>query len=140
MAAYADLESRFHRLYALRNAIGALEWDWAAMMPSGGAEARTEQLAAIKLVCHELLADPAVGDLLDGAEQDRAALDGWQQANLTEMRRQWIHETALDGRLVEALSRARSASEQRWRQARPAGDFGLVKPLLAEVLTLVELT
>ncbi len=137
MAAYADLESRFHRLYALRNAIGALEWDWAAMMPSGGALARTEQLAAIKLVCHELVSDPAVGDLLDRAEQDRAALDGWQQANLTEMRRQWIHETALDGRLVEALSRARSACEQRWRQARPAGDFGLVKPLLAEVLALV---
>lgn len=137
MAAYAELELRFHRLYALRHALGALEWDWAAMMPTGGAEARAEQLAAIKLVCHELLADPAVGDLLDRAEQDRAGLDTWQQANLREMRRQWIHETALDGRLVEALSRARSACEQRWRQARPAADFGLVKPLLAEVLALV---
>ena len=135
--AYADLEARFHRLYALRNATGMLEWDWAAMMPSGGAEARSEQLAALKVVCHGLISDPAVSDLLDGAEQDQATLDDWQRANLGEMRRQWIHETALDARLVEAVSRARSACEQRWRATRPSGDFEQVRPLLAEVLSLV---
>lgn len=137
MAAYQDLEARFHRLYALRHAASVLHWDWSAMMPVGGAPARAEQLAAIKVVCHELLADPAVGDLLGRAEQDRATLDDWQQANLTEMRRQWIHETALEARLVEALSRAASACEQAWRVARPAGDFAAVRPLLAEVLALV---
>ncbi|HVV85472.1 MAG TPA: carboxypeptidase M32 [Kofleriaceae bacterium] len=136
MSAYRDLEARFHRLYALRHAVGVLQWDWAAMMPSGGAEARSEQLAAMKVVCHDQLADPAMGELLDRAEADAGALDEWQRANLAEMRRQWIHETALDGKLVEALSRACSACEQCWREARPAADFARVRPLLAEVLAL----
>ncbi len=137
MPAYPDLESRFHRLYALRNACGMLQWDMAAMMPPGGASARAEQLAALQVVCHGMLADPALADLLDRAEGERRNLDEWQAANLAEMRRQWIHATALDARLVEALSKATSACEQVWRQARPAGDFAMVLPALTEVLKRV---
>ena len=137
MKAYSELEYRFHRLYALRNALGVLQWDLAAKMPAGGAAARAEQMAALNVVCHGVLADPAVGDLLDEAESDRANLDEWQHANLAEMRRQWAHATALNPGLVEALSKAASACEQTWRKARPAGDFGLVKPALAELLARV---
>jgi carboxypeptidase Taq len=137
MKAYRELESRFHRLYALRNALGVLQWDLASMMPAGGAAARAEQMAALSVVCHGVLADPAVGDLLDEADDDRANLDEWQHANLAEMRRQWAHATALNPPLVEALSKASSACEQTWRKARPASDFALVKPALAELLARV---
>jgi carboxypeptidase Taq len=137
MSAYRELESRFHRLYALRNALGVLQWDMAAMMPAGGAAARAEQMAALQVVCHGLLADPAVSDLLDRAEGERVNLDEWEAANLAEMRRQWIHATALDSRLVEAMSKAAVACEQVWRKARPASDFAMIKPALAEVLRLV---
>jgi carboxypeptidase Taq len=137
MSAYSELETRFHRLYALRNAAGMLQWDMAAMMPPGGAAARAEQIAALKVVCHGLLADPAVADLLAAAERERDELDEWEQVNLAEMRRQWVHETALDADLVEALSKACSACEQLWRKARPAADFAMIAPALAEVLRLV---
>lgn len=137
MTAYTELEARFRRLFALRHATYVLQWDWAAMMPSGGAEARSEQVAALKVVCHDQLSAPAVAELLDRAEQDRATLDEWQAANLAEMRRVWIHETAVDGALVEALSRACSACEHTWREARPANDFARILPLLSEVLRLV---
>ena len=40
------------------------------MMPEGGAEARGEQVAALKVVCHELLSDPALPDLLAGADAE----------------------------------------------------------------------
>ncbi len=50
MSPYADLEARFHRLQALRNALGVLHWDMATMRPAGGAEARAEQLAALNVV------------------------------------------------------------------------------------------
>jgi carboxypeptidase Taq len=135
--AYSELESHFHRLYALRYGLGVLQWDMSTMMPPGGAEARAEQMAALQVVCHGILAAPVVGDLLDRAESDRVNLDEWQQANLAEMRRQWIHATALDAKLVEALSKACSACEQLWRKARPAADFALVKPALTELLARV---
>src|SRR5438876_68286 len=53
------------------------------------------------------------------------------------MRRQWIHATALDTHLVEALSKATVTCEQTWRKARPASDFAMIKPALAKMLRLV---
>src|SRR3546814_8173049 len=44
MTAYEELSRTFTRLRALQEAAGVLQWDMSAMMPSGGAEARTEQL------------------------------------------------------------------------------------------------
>jgi carboxypeptidase Taq len=136
MSPYTDLEARFHRLQALRNALGVLHWDMATMMHPGGAEARAEQLAALNVVCHGMLTEPVVGDLLDHAEGGAANLDEWQRANLREMRRLLVHATALDSKLVEALSKACSASEQVWRDARPKGDFAMQLPALTEVLRL----
>src|SRR5260370_27919158 len=76
-----------------------------------------------------------MGDLLDGASAQND-LDDWQRANLREMHRVWLHATAVPGDLVDAASRAASACEQVWRQARPASDFAMVLPSLQRVLDL----
>jgi carboxypeptidase Taq len=133
---YGELEQRYRRWNALRDAAGMLHWDMAAIMPEGGHAARAEQLAAMGVVSHQLLADPRNGDLLDDAKQDNT-LDTWQRANLKEMQRLYVHATALDADLVEAMSKANSAAESAWRVARPAGDFAAVKPKLELVFKLV---
>ena len=112
-----------------------LHWDLAAVMPAGGAGARAEQLAGLKLVCHEIMTDPALPDLLDGAAAQND-LDPWQRANLGEMKRAWLHAAAVPAELVEAYSKACSACEMVWRSARPANDFAVVLPALARVLEL----
>jgi carboxypeptidase Taq len=103
-------------------------------MPPGGAAARAEQMAALRLVIHEHLTAPEIPELLSEAEAATAALGPWQCANLREMRRRWRHAAAVPGDLVEALSRARSACESLWRKARAGSDFALVLPALAEIL------
>ncbi|HWK46362.1 MAG TPA: carboxypeptidase M32 [Stellaceae bacterium] len=133
--AYGRLEARFRRLGALDEAAAVLGWDHATMMPTGGAEARSEQLATLKLVCHEILTDAALDDLF-GAAEGQNDLDAWQRANLAEMRRDWRHATATPTDLVEASSKAASTCEMVWREARPANDFARVLPHLEEVLRL----
>ncbi|TVR79171.1 MAG: carboxypeptidase M32 [Rhodospirillales bacterium] len=138
--AYRTLERRFRRLLALRDAEAMLHWDLATMMPRGGSESRSEQLAALKTVRHGMLTAPDMADLLAAAEAEREAessLDDWQTANLREMRRTWTHATALSESQVEALSRAVSACEAAWRSARADSDFAAVRPKLAAVLGLV---
>ena len=135
-AAYAGLEQRFRRLSALSEASGMLHWDMATVMPDGGRPPRAEQLAALGVVCHEILTSAETGVLLDQAEAETATLTGWQRANLAEMRRSHTHATALDSDLVEAMSKAATACEAAWREARPKADFALVYPLLSEVLNL----
>jgi carboxypeptidase Taq len=134
---YDRLEARFKRLGALQEAAAMLQWDYATFMPEGGAAARAEQLATLKVVCHEILTDPALEDLLAAAE-GRSDLDDWQRANVAEMRRRWVHATAVPAALVEALSKACSACEMRWREARPKSDFKAVLPALKRLLYLVQ--
>src|SRR3546814_7688351 len=71
MTAYEELSRTFTRLRALQEAAGVLQWDMSAMMPSGGAEARTEQLATLSVVCHEILADPSLAELFDDRKSTR---------------------------------------------------------------------
>lgn len=136
MSAYKSLEAKFRRIGALQEAAAMLHWDWAAMMPPGGATARAEQLATLKVLVHEALTDPRLEELLDAAEEE-SGLDPWQRANLREMRRRWLHATAVPADLVEALSRASSDCEREWRRARPENDFRGVLPKLHAVLDLV---
>lgn len=123
MSPYRELEQRFRRMANLGGAAAMLQWDWAAMMPTGGAEARTAQLTELDLIQHENMAAPELADLLDRAEANRDTLDGWQNANLSEMRQRWSHANALPADLVTAFGKAASACEMVWREARAAGDF-----------------
>src|SRR5437660_523091 len=135
-SAYPELEARFRRLGAVEEAVAVLHWDAAAMMPSGGAASRAGQLATLRGIAHQLVTAPDIADLLPAAEAEGNSLDAWQRANIREMRRRWRHAAAVPGDLIEAKSRACSASEAVWREARPANDFAAALPGLEQVLGL----
>ena len=135
MTAYSDLAAHFGRIAALSNAVGILQWDNDVMMPRGAAETRAESMALLHVMRHGMVTDGRIGDWLEEASQDRS-LGAWEQANLREIRRVWTVETALPADLVEASSKAVSACEMRWRQARAEADFAGLLPYLAEVLNL----
>ncbi len=136
LSAYRKLEPIFRRWSALREAAYMLQWDAEVMMPAGGQTARGEQLAAIEVATHDLLAAGATADLLAAAEESSAVLTDWQRANLKEMRRLQIHATALESDLVAALSKATSACLAAWHEARAAEKFAPVEPKLAEAVHL----
>src|SRR6185503_12746232 len=113
-----------------------LSWDASVNMPDQSAESRAEQMATLHVLSHEMLTAPQIADWLAAAEGSNAALDVWQRANLREMRRAWVHRAAVPADLVAALTRACSASEMVWREAKPKGDFKAVLPGVKEVLRL----
>jgi carboxypeptidase Taq len=135
--AYAELERRFARLSAVNRAAAILNWDRSAMMPSGAAEDRADQLATLGVIAHGMISADDMPELLSRAEKGAQRLDRWRAANLREMRRLWIHESALPADLVEARARATAACEMVWREARKAADFKLLMPSLSEVLTVM---
>jgi carboxypeptidase Taq len=132
---YQTLHDRFARLGAVREALAMLHWDAATNMPDGGAQSRGEQLATLKVIVHEGLIDPALPDLLSGAEGQND-LDLWQRANVAEIRRGVAHATAVPSDLVAVFSKACSECEMIWRKARPTADFAAVLPALSKVLSL----
>ena len=136
MSAYEELEKRFHRIAALEEAIGLLHWDMAVLMPSGGATSRTEQLTALTMTIHELKTKADMANLLRLAETEIGG-DKWKVANVKEMRRNWVHADAVEGKLVNEMTRACAECELAWRVARKQNDFQLVLPSLQVVLDLV---
>jgi carboxypeptidase Taq len=134
--AYRALEARFARMSHVGGALAMLQWDQQVMMPPGGNGVRAEQMATLRQIAHELLTSAETGDLLDEAEQDAAQLGPWQAANLREMRRSQRRATAMPTDLVAALTRAASAAEMTWRDARARADFALLRPALEEVVRL----
>lgn len=132
--AYDQLEARFKKASVLGDALSVLHWDMATMMPDGGAEARAEQLALLKTLAHQAVTGDDMADLLAAAQTE--VTDVWEQANLREMRRDWVHAAAVPADLVDAMAKAESACEMVWRQARPNADFAAVLPSLREILSL----
>ena len=135
-AAYDSLATKFKRLGRVNDAAAMLSWDTAAVMPEGASEARGAQLATLRVISHEFLIDPAIGDLLANAESD-SGLDPWRRANVAEMHHAYIRAVAVPGDLVEAVSVASSRCEMTWRSARKASDFKAVLPQAEELLRLV---
>jgi carboxypeptidase Taq len=133
---YAELERRFARLSAVNRACDILNWDRSTMMPAGASEDRADQLATLGVIAHAIIAAPDMPELLTRAEE-AAGLDPWRAANLREMRRKWVHESALPADLVEARTRAISACEMAWREARKNADFKALLPTLGEVATVM---
>ncbi|TCH96780.1 carboxypeptidase M32 [Roseococcus sp. SYP-B2431] len=131
-AAYQRLAHRMSRLGALGEAAAMLHWDASAMMPRGGGAARGEQLAALAGLSHELFTAP--GMAADLAEA--SAEEPWAAANLELIRRSHARSAALSTALVEASTRANSACEKVWREAKAQSDFAMVRPYLEEVLRL----
>jgi len=135
-ATYDSLHARAAKLSRLNEAQEVLHWDMSAMMPDGGMESRGEQLAVLSGLCHSMLTATEMADAIDAAEADQAHLTDWQAANVRELKRQHIAATALSESLVEAISRAATACETAWRDAKPRGDFKAVLPTLETMVSL----
>ena len=106
------------------------------MMPEGGGAARAEALSALRGLIHQQATRADLADLFAAAAAEAGRLLPWQQANLREMKREWVHATALPQDLVEAMSRAESLSEQAWRRLRPTNDFAGFLGFFREVVRL----
>ena len=132
--AYQDLHRRHQRLHRLGHLQAMAQWDQAANMPDRGNEARSQALAEMGGLLHQLATETALPGLL--AQAAAEPLDTEQQANLREMNRSWRAANALPQHLVEAKSLATSRCEHAWRTQRPANDWAGHLVNLCEVVRL----
>ncbi len=137
MSAYAALEQKFREMALLGQVEAILHWDAATMLQPGSQPVRGEQLAFLATQRHRMINDPKLEELLTRAESDISSLEPWQQANLREMHRAFIHETCLPESWVEAFAKAASESEFAWRDARATNDFKGFAPYLENILKVV---
>lgn len=135
MTAYQNLTARFKQIANLENGRAILGWDEAAMMPEGSGPYRNETIAELAMIIQKLTASPEVGDWLSHADAD-ASLSSPQKANVREMKRIYIENTAIPPELNQRLVMAKMESEQKWRVLRGQNNWAEFTPYLQNVLDL----
>ena len=134
MNSYEKLEARFLKISRLNDIRNISQWDEAVMMPAGASPGRNEALAELAAIIQELSIRKEIGDWIADARQ--LSLNDWQKANLREMHRVYVEQTAIPTDLNRRLVVARMNCEQKWRTLRAENDWKGFYPYLNELLEL----
>lgn len=132
--AYSQLRSTFARLSHFNHLSAIAGWDMAAMMPPAGSKARSEALAELSVLSHQILTAKQVGEWLDQAESED--LNDLERADLREMRRKYQQSAVLPESLVQEKSLAGARCEHAWRIQRKSNDWDSFAENLREVVRL----
>lgn len=137
--AYNHLRTAFTRLSRFEHLSAIAGWDMQTMMPPKGNLARSEAMAELNVLQHQILTAPQIGEWLKQAEQellDEQSIDELKLANLREMHRHYHNAVLLPESLVEAKSLAGAHCEHAWRQQRISNDWAGFAENLREVVKL----
>jgi len=138
------LKTKLLEIHHLKDAAALLSWDQETYMPTGGGQARADQLATLQTLAHNqfvsadmesLLAhwiNPETG-LVDSSHQD---LDEATKALLRETWRDFSREKKLPSDFVTRLERECSLAQQVWTTARAHNDFASFAPHLRTIVSL----
>jgi len=139
-SAYQQLLRLAQDAKLIASSASLLSWDQETMMPDGGVEYRSRQMAMLAKLAHDHLVDPRVGDLLAACEGDRdlmAAPHGDAAANIREIRRDYDRATKLPSDLVEEMAKTASVAQHEWAAARKESSFSRFKPWLRKNIELL---
>jgi carboxypeptidase Taq len=131
---WSELRARMREFADLGHVSSLLGWDQETYMALRGGDARARQQATMRVIHHERLSDPRLGDLLDRA--DEGDLDRAQAAMVRELRRDRDHAVRLPLAFVRRMALAEGRGSNTWRRAREENNFELYRPALEEVIAV----
>jgi carboxypeptidase Taq len=117
---FQALGERLATISDVYSAASVLAWDRQTYMPEGGVRSRTEQLASLARLAHEMLVSSETGELLERAGEREPGSD--EAVLLRLARREHGRASRLPARLVAETSRATALAEPAWIQARESSD------------------
>ncbi|WP_217521351.1 carboxypeptidase M32 [Vibrio metschnikovii] len=132
--AFTALIEHFKKIAHFEHLSSICGWDQAAVMPAGGAQARSEAMAQLSVHIHQLLTEPQLAEWFARSQEQLETAQ--QKATWREMHRQWQLANALPESLVKAQSLAGSQCEHAWRSQRKNNDWTGFEKNWAEVVKL----
>ncbi len=115
-----------------------LSWDQEVMMPPKGVELRSEQLAQIAKMTHEMATSRRIGELLRECERDaRLMKDSVAAANVRWSRHDYDRRTKLPVELVEEEAKLASLGQHIWADARKESNFAKFRPHLEKIVDML---
>lgn len=135
---YAGLIEVTGRVNDFLNAGSVLSWDARTMMPKGGAETRSKQLATLAVAARNLLCSDEMKRALDGAESEVAGKpDDSPEARIVAQVREAIgYHERIPAELLRRKTELGSAAHEVWAEAREKADFSIFAPALTTMVDI----
>ena len=134
--AITRLRERLATINDLNGASGVLGWDQRTKMPPGGADIRSERLATLGRLSHEMFVSDDTARLIEDAEGELGGLafESDDASLLRHVRREYDRNAVISSELMTEAIRASSQGYTTWIAARANSDFAAFLPALERIV------
>jgi carboxypeptidase Taq len=135
---YKDLLAKYKDVVVLSTAEGIIHWDMETMMPPKAVQQRSEQLALLSRIHHQLATNQEIGNLLGMIQKspDYPSLGHMQKRNLYLINKSYQEQTALPEKLVSDIALQEALTVNAWKKAKAKKDFNFYKTDLQKLFEL----
>jgi len=130
-----NLRELDHKIQRLSAAKAVLEWDQETNLPPDGVEERSQQLALLGGLIHDLQTSPVLGPLTGQLAESTLPTDE-DRAMVRLHRREFDRASKLPKELVEREARLVGIAQPAWAVARNHQNFREFAPHLAQLVAL----
>lgn len=134
MRKYEQYITHLRRLKDLENAIAVLNWDKEVNLPPKGARFRSQQMATLIGMAHQLFTAPEFMDNVEQLHGDGIDLTPDEKRNIVLSWKDIERIRKLDTPFVMRYSELVSTAYQSWLEAREADDFHLFRDQLERLV------
>lgn len=135
---YASLIEVMGRVNDFLNASSVLSWDARTMMPKGGAETRSKQLATLTVAARNLLCSDEAKRALEGAEAEISgrATDSPEARIVAQVREAIDYHERIPTALLHRKTELGTAAHAVWAEAREKADFAIFSDALTTMVDI----
>ncbi len=132
---YSDYKQYMSKIADVGHSIAILSWDKEVNLPSGSTRFRSQQVATLSSIAHEMLTKPSFGDNLKELIKD-PSLNNKEKNNVRLTLKEFNKATNFDKEFVIKRSMITSETFHSWLSAREKNDWSLYSPTLKKLVEL----
>ena len=133
---YAAFSERLATVNDLLNALSILTWDSRTMMPPGGVESRSKQIATLTAAARDALLADETRKATDAALREVSSLpaDAAKRRSVEQAAEAIAFHSRIPGALQKRRAELKTVANAAWIKARAQSDFSIFQPYLEQVV------
>ena len=133
---YQQYKDTMQKVADIDFSIALLSWDQEVNMPANGSHFRSQQMATLSGISHEISTDQKLGDLLKALNEHKDQLDEKQRKNVMLSLEDFEKKTKYPKEFVIRKSKVTSTAYNAWVAARKVNDFKVYQEALQAMYDL----
>ena len=133
---YQQYVKTLKKLADVEYSIALLHWDKEVNLPPKGAVFRSQQIATLSGIAHELFTDQKFGSLLDELNASKKELGSVEAKNVELSLKDYRKKQKYSTEFVIKSSKAASEAYHAWIKAREKNDYNFFKDALAQLVEI----